>query len=246
MQTDFLESILSARTDTDVQRHFLETLDHLGFSHGLYAARFMLSLPDSIFREDYYCFGNFPAPFMDAIESRQLLASSHWMTWSHQQTGSAPCQQIDTGLTSECARLADRHGLNSGYVLSLGNQIPDVHGMVVVTPHAHASPIKSRRLWENAGGRIRMLSTLLHFRMATLRRNRRAQSLTSRQREVLEWSAAGKTVSETAVILGVSAATVEKHLRLARAAMSAGNTAQAILKAYVTDQLFTTSSDKYD
>lgn len=61
---------------------------------------------------------------------------------------------------------------------------------------------------------------------------------TPRQREVLEWTSAGKTVAEVATILGLTPATVEKHLRLARDALDAGSTAQAILKAHVTNQIF--------
>jgi len=38
------------------------------------------------------------------------------------------------------------------------------------------------------------------------------QSLTSREREVLGWLACGKSNAEIAMILGISAATVSKHL----------------------------------
>lgn len=44
------------------------------------------------------------------------------------------------------------------------------------------------------------------------RHNRRNRLLTSREREVLRWLARGKTNAEIGVILGISTATVGKHL----------------------------------
>ena len=55
--------------------------------------------------------------------------------------------------------------------------------------------------------------------------------LTKRQREVLEWVASGKTIPEICGLIDRKQATVEKHLRLAREAMGAQTTAQAVLKA---------------
>jgi len=44
------------------------------------------------------------------------------------------------------------------------------------------------------------------------RRQRRDYSLTRREREVLDWLARGKSNAEIGAILGISAATVSKHL----------------------------------
>ena len=65
------------------------------------------------------------------------------------------------------------------------------------------------------------------------------QMLTKRQREVLEWVADGKTVMDTAQILGLNRATVEKHLRLAREALGVDTTPQAVLKASFHNQIYT-------
>ena len=51
-------------------------------------------------------------------------------------------------------------------------------------------------------------------------------------------SAAGKTVADIATILGLTPATVEKHLRLARHATGADTTAHAIMRAYLDHQIF--------
>lgn len=59
----------------------------------------------------------------------------------------------------------------------------------------------------------------------------RLQSLTDRERVVLEWAARGKTMAETASILSISDETVETHLRSAMRKLDAVNKTQAAVKA---------------
>jgi LuxR family transcriptional regulator len=78
----------------------------------------------------------------------------------------------------------------------------------------------------------------LHLRVTTLPYTPAKRALTDRQREVLEWVSQGKTTQDIATILALTPATVEKHLRLARAALGAETTAQAVLKASFFNQIF--------
>ena len=55
--------------------------------------------------------------------------------------------------------------------------------------------------------------------------------LTARERELLEWSAQGKSTDDIACILGVTRNTVESHQRNIRAKLDAINVAHAIVKA---------------
>ena len=71
-------------------------------------------------------------------------------------------------------------------------------------------------------------------------------SLTSRQREALEWVADGKTSQDIALLMEVSAAMVEKHLRLARVALDVGTTAQAVAKASLMNLIFPTVTATQD
>ncbi len=64
------------------------------------------------------------------------------------------------------------------------------------------------------------------------------KSLTNRQREALEWVGDGKTTQDIATIMGLTPATIEKHLRLAREALDVETTAQAVLKASFQNQIF--------
>ncbi|MEO0637974.1 MAG: helix-turn-helix transcriptional regulator [Pseudomonadota bacterium] len=55
--------------------------------------------------------------------------------------------------------------------------------------------------------------------------------LTNREREVLQWAAAGKTHFETGVILGLSERTIKHHLMCAREKLDAANTVHAVSRA---------------
>ena len=62
------------------------------------------------------------------------------------------------------------------------------------------------------------LAHMMHLKLIQLPYASRRRTLTARQREALEWVADGKTTLDVALLMGVSAAMVEKHLRLAREA----------------------------
>ena len=93
-------------------------------------------------------------------------------------------------------------------------------------------------MWMEKGHEIQVMCQATHLIFTTLPYTPPGRALTARQREVLEWVGDGKTAGEIATIMGVSAATVEKHLRLAREALDVETTAQAVLKAAFQNQLF--------
>ncbi|MFP3656183.1 LuxR C-terminal-related transcriptional regulator, partial [Burkholderia sp. SIMBA_052] len=75
-------------------------------------------------------------------------------------------------------------------------------------------------------------------KILTLPYNAPNRGLTRRQREVLQWVGDGKTTQDIALLMGLTTATIEKHLRLAREALSVETTAQAILKAALHNQMY--------
>lgn len=58
-----------------------------------------------------------------------------------------------------------------------------------------------------------------------------AGTLSAREREVLRWVAAGRRQADIAATLGLSARTVENHLRRARQRLGVATTAQAVRAA---------------
>jgi DNA-binding CsgD family transcriptional regulator len=61
--------------------------------------------------------------------------------------------------------------------------------------------------------------------------------LSERERDVLRWTAAGKTSSETGIILGISARTVNYHMTSILLKLNAVNKTQAVVKAVTLDLL---------
>src|SRR5690606_41242962 len=96
----------------------------------------------------------------------------------------------------------------------------------------------ARASWSAECRRIARVSHMLNLQLATLPRTDPRAQWTLRQREALEWVGNGKSYRESAAIMGVTTATVEKHLRLARTKLGVETTAQAILKAAAQNQIF--------
>ncbi len=87
---------------------------------------------------------------------------------------------------------------------------------------------------------LTLVATFAFRTMRTLaegRRESRRTFLSDREREVMAWTAAGRRQSEIADMLGISARTVENHLRNIRARLGVATTAQAVQMAIRLGQL---------
>lgn len=94
------------------------------------------------------------------------------------------------------------------------------------------------RIFAEHHDRLLSVAHMLHLRLIQLPFASRRRALTTRQREALEWVADGKTTQDVALLMGVSAAMVEKHLRLTREALAVDTTAQAVAKATLMNLIF--------
>ncbi|MCF8486988.1 MAG: LuxR family transcriptional regulator [Rhodobacteraceae bacterium] len=93
-------------------------------------------------------------------------------------------------------------------------------------------------LWAEHRDSILAVAHMMHLRIIVLPQPATRRSLTERQRQALEWVADGKTTQDVAMLMEVSAAMVEKHLRLAREALSVETTTQAVAKASLLNLIF--------
>lgn len=238
MLTSFLERLLNARTIPEVRTIYLDAVAHLGFAHALYVARFTLTVPQSLLREPPVIFSSLPRPVIDA-QRLISLDRDPWVEWVLHNDGDISASELmGLGQSSPSLAVARDHGLGQAQIISLRDKVLHSVGAAVVFPDAGTDSHALRALWAQSGREVRVLSWVLHMRVATMRRSHSTATLTPRQREVLGWRSAGKTVGEIATILGITPATVEKHMRLAREALGVETTPQAVLKAHVTHQLF--------
>lgn len=130
-----------------------------------------------------------------------------------------------------------RYGVETGFSVGFPPIRARGRGVMTVLGPADRGQDWVDHLLTLRGKEIQVVATVAHRMMATLP-DPRARRLTERQREVLEWLAQGKSLGDVACIMGLSMATVEKHLRLARAALGVETTAHALVKATFLNQMF--------
>lgn len=90
--------------------------------------------------------------------------------------------------------------------------------------------------------RLVWLAHLAHGAISSMElekhRPKPTQELSTREREVLRWTAAGKTAGEVAAILGISERTINFHVTSALTKLNAVNKTQAVMTAMMLDMLF--------
>ncbi|MDA3856802.1 MAG: helix-turn-helix transcriptional regulator, partial [Roseovarius sp.] len=128
--------------------------------------------------------------------------------------------------------------ISAGYSISFKSLSPRTKGAIALTARPGLSQCDVDDMWDRDGESILALNNLTHLRILSLPYAAPGRGLTARQREVLGWVGDGKTVQDIALLIGLTPATVEKHLRLARAALNVETTAQAVLKAAFQNQIF--------
>ncbi|MEL6701198.1 MAG: autoinducer binding domain-containing protein, partial [Pseudomonadota bacterium] len=128
-------------------------------------------------------------------------------------------------------------GITAGYTVSFKSVSARSKGAIALTARRGMSQAEADDVWAEHGADIVVINNVAHLKIISLP-YMRSRNLTPRQREVLEWVGDGKTTQDIAEVMGLTAATVEKHLRLAREALDVDTTAQAVLKAAFQNQMF--------
>ena len=130
-------------------------------------------------------------------------------------------------------------GVVAGYSISFAHPSRRNKAGIGLCARRGLSQADVEEIWAEHGTEIALLNEVMNLKIAALPYAGNTRQLTGRQREVLQWVADGKTVQDIATIMGLTRATVEKHLRLARESLEVETTAQAVLKASVQNQFFT-------
>lgn len=187
-----------------------------------------------------------PQSYLDAYIGEELYQHSPANNWASQNTGAISWLELaqkfgDMELTPERMRLmqlnAD-HGVVAGYTIALQDNSQLGQGIIGLSPVKGVFQPECDAIWAEHGEEIEMLCNLMHLKVSTLPHTGQRRPLTSRQREALEWAASGKTTQDIADIMGLSVATVEKHLKAARDSLNVTTTAHAVQKATSLNLIF--------
>lgn len=216
-----------------------------GFDRLLYAATHFRTITNPGDVRDALILTNYPQDYIDAYLGGGMFRDAPLVRWALENVGSISWRDVaraaqageltapelavmefnrQRGITAGYALSFPRHSERTGYGIGLGATGADQDALDAV--------------WAAHGAEIELVAGVAHLKFISLPHDHHDRALTPRQREVLELVADGKTVQDAALVLGLGAATVEKHLRLAREALDVETTAQAIRKLSTQNQFF--------
>ena len=242
---DFVEALTDSKTVDTVWRLLSGELEEHGFDrvmYGLTKFRTANSLGD---REDLLVLNNYKNPdyVKEYIEGR-LYYDAPMLHWAAENDGACSWRYVADNmekLTPKELRILEinrQYDLTAGYTISFHEVSIRVRGGMSLGARKGLSQDDVDRIWEEHGRKLHQMARLAHLKISTLPFPEETRQLTKRQREVLELAGDGKTMQEMSIIIGLSQATVEKHLRLAREALDVETTAQAVVKATVRNQIY--------
>lgn len=174
--------------------------------------------------------------YFDAPMTQWALENEGSCSWSRTQ------RLLASGALTEAQRRVVRFNrsfqVNAGYSISFRAISSRAKGAIGLAARPDLSQDDVDAIWNKDGMDILVMNNVAHLKITSLPFSGSHRTLTSRQREVLEWVGDGKTTQDIATLLGISRAMVEKHLRLARQSLGVETTTQAVLKAVLHNQMY--------
>ena len=245
-----LTAYLSKIADSDTiealwDAHVAKMADY-GFDRLLYGFtrhRTRTSLGDP---GDFLVLSNHSRAYNDVVMAERHYIDApmaHWALGHDGAKGWKPVEEIEQAypLSAAARRVMEFNremGVLAGYTISFKSVSARSKGAIALTARPGLDQAAVDAVWDEHGADILLMNNIVHLKILTLPYNPPHRCLTRRQREVLEWVGDGKTTLDIALLLGLTVATVEKHLRLAREALDVETTAQAVMKAAFANQMF--------
>ncbi len=211
--------------------------------YGFTRFRTLTSLGDP---EDFTILSNHSQEYIEGFLHNGLYFHAPMLHWALKNEGSGSWrriyEQFDLGsLTPEQIKVVEFNltmKVKAGYTISFKSVSPRSKGAISLAARPELSQEEIDNVWDEFGDDILLMNNVAHLKILTLPYSPPNRGLTKRQREALEWVGDGKTTQDIAILMGLTSATVEKHLRLARESLSVETTAQAVLKAALHNQMF--------
>lgn len=215
--------------------------DRLFYGFSRYLTSTSMGDPD-----DFVLLTNHCTTYTDVFIGEGLYVHAPMVRWSLENEGACSWsvlrKMVEAGdLSDEELKVLEfnkSRGVVAGYSISFPRQSSRAKGAIALTARRGMRQAEVDAIWADHGDDIILLNNITHQRILSLPYTPPSRSLTNRQKEVLEWVGDGKTTQDIGVLMELTPATVEKHLRLARDALGVGTTAQAVLKASFQNQIF--------
>ena len=242
----FIDRITNAPSMEALWRAHVEAMAGYGFDrlvYGFTRYRSGRSLGDP---QDWIVLTNQPRAYMEPFINDGLYFNGPMIRWALENDGACSWSWLSRmaatgGLTPAELKVLEfnrRLGVSAGYTISFRSVSSRTKGAIGLIARPGMSQDQVDAIWDRSGQEITVLNNAAHLTIQTLPYPG-ARHLTPRQKEVLQWVGDGKTAQDIALLMGLTPATIEKHLRLAREALDVDTTAQAVLKASFQNQMFT-------
>jgi LuxR family transcriptional regulator len=240
----YIERTLSASTVEEVWQLLIAKLGSYGFDRLIYGFTRNLTRTGLGGTEDLMILSNHAPDYTKGFIDSGLYFDAPMFHWALRNVGACSWtwmqgKQADlTAKEREVVAFNRSMGVVAGYTISFHDNKVRNRAAMSLTAREGMSQADVDRLWSASGHEIHVMCQVTHLIFTTLPYVPPGRSLTNRQREVLEWVGDGKTMQDISAIMGISPATIEKHLRLAREALDVETTAQAVLKASFQNQIY--------
>lgn len=241
-----LERLLDARSIEEIWSLHLAKMAEYGFDRLLYGfTRFRTSNSFGD-HDDALMLSNHDDAYLDEFVRKGLYSQAPMVRWASDHEGVGSWRMISDRVRSgnlspieqRIIELNLRHHVIAGYSISFRDLHVRAKGAIGLCARRGMSQDDIDTVWARHGRDLEAINKVTHLRIAAMPFISSRRPLTARQREALEWVGDGKTTQDIATIMGLTPATVEKHLRLAREALDVETTAQAVLKASFQNQIF--------
>ncbi|MGH1425685.1 MAG: autoinducer binding domain-containing protein [Pseudooceanicola sp.] len=243
---DYLELLTNAQSIEELWALHCDKMASYGFDRLLYGYtryRTTTSLGDP---EDFVMLTNHSNAYTDVFMGKQLYFHAPMVKWALEHEGacswSVVADMMNSGTLTDSERRViefnQSMGVIAGYAISFKSISPRTKGAIALTAAEGMTQDDTDAVWDEHGRDIVIFNNVAHLKILSLPYSGPSRELTKRQLEALQWVGDGKTTQDIALLMGLTAATVEKHLRLARENLSVETTAQAVLKAAFLNQMF--------
>lgn len=241
---EYLENLTDASSIEEVWHLHLNKMASYGFDRLIYGFTRFRTAKSFGSREDLLILSNHGDAYLKPFIDEALYFQAPMVKWAMNNVGAcawgwmADNEDMLTDSEKRIFEFNKAHDVTAGYSISFPDLSTRSKGAIALTAKPGMTQSDVDLVWQEHGREIMVMNNMAHLKLINLPYWGERKTLTARQREVLEWVGDGKTTADIAIIMGLTPATVEKHLRLAREALDVETTAQAVLKAAVQNQMF--------
>lgn len=242
---DFLAQIISAESAENLWSLLTAKMASYGFDRLIYGLTRSAEKGGVGPEVDWVVLSNHSPEYIQRFLTQETLRSAPMMRWTMTHFGAQSWRIVQERVVSGQLSAAELRHLKfnkemqviAGYTISFVTTGSRQRAAMALTAMPGLSQDDVDKIWAQHGRDIEIINNVAHLKIMSLP-NLGSIRLSPRQRQILEAVGDGKSASEISGLLGISVAMVEKHLRLARAALGVETTAQALLKAAFLNQVY--------